>query len=33
MHLPIFKMERFQSLWENVVEYNLAESGELIFKL
>jgi len=33
MHLPIFKMERFQSLWENVVEYNLAESGVKPFKL
>jgi aspartate/methionine/tyrosine aminotransferase len=33
MHLPIFKMERFQSLWENIVEYNLAESGVKPFKL
>lgn len=33
MHLPIFKMERFQSLWENIVKYNLAESGVKPFKL
>ena len=27
MHIEPFAMERFQSLWENVVEYNLSESG------
>lgn len=27
MELTIFEMERMQSTWENVVEYNLAESG------
>jgi hypothetical protein len=27
MKIDIFKMERKQSLWENVVEYNLSESG------
>ncbi|HEK85760.1 MAG: aminotransferase class I/II-fold pyridoxal phosphate-dependent enzyme [Candidatus Saccharicenans sp.] len=27
MKIEIFKMERMQSLWENVVEYNLSESG------
>jgi hypothetical protein len=25
--LRIFEMERWQSKWENLVEYNLAESG------
>ncbi len=27
MHIEPFAMERFQSLWENVVDYNLSESG------
>lgn len=27
MKLEIFKMERMQSTWENVVDYNLSESG------
>jgi len=27
MKIEIFKMERMQSLWENVVDYNLSESG------
>ena len=27
MNIEIFKMERMQSTWENVVEYNLSESG------
>jgi aspartate/methionine/tyrosine aminotransferase len=27
MKIDLFKMERMQSLWENVVEYNLSESG------
>lgn len=27
MKIEIFKMERIQSLWENVVDYNLSESG------
>jgi len=27
MHIDIFKMERMQSTWENVVDYNLSESG------
>lgn len=27
MNIDIFKMERMQSLWENVVDYNLSESG------
>jgi len=27
MHIDVFKMERMQSLWENVVDYNLSESG------
>jgi hypothetical protein len=27
MKIDIFKMERMQSLWENVVDYNLSESG------
>jgi Aspartate/tyrosine/aromatic aminotransferase len=27
MKIEVFKMERMQSLWENVVEYNLSESG------
>jgi len=27
MRIPPFKMERLQSVWENVVEYNLSESG------
>jgi len=27
MHVDIFKMERMQSTWENVVDYNLSESG------
>lgn len=27
MKIDVFKLERFQSTWENIVEYNLAESG------
>ena len=27
MKIEIFEMERMQSTWENVVEYNLSESG------
>jgi aspartate/methionine/tyrosine aminotransferase len=27
MNIDIFKMERMQSTWENVVDYNLSESG------
>ncbi len=27
MHIDTFKMERMQSTWENVVDYNLSESG------
>ncbi len=27
MKIEVFKMERMQSTWENVVEYNLSESG------
>jgi len=27
MKIETFKMERMQSTWENVVEYNLSESG------
>lgn len=27
MHLPVFAMERMQSTWENLVDYNLSESG------
>lgn len=27
MHIEPFAMERFQSLWENIVDYNLSESG------
>jgi len=27
MKLDVFKMERMQSLWENIVDYNLSESG------
>ncbi|MGZ5487899.1 MAG: aminotransferase class I/II-fold pyridoxal phosphate-dependent enzyme [Candidatus Aminicenantales bacterium] len=27
MHIDVFKMERMQSTWENVVDYNLSESG------
>jgi aspartate/methionine/tyrosine aminotransferase len=27
MNIPTFELERIQSLWENVVEYNLSESG------
>ncbi len=27
MNIEPFEMERYQSLWENVVEYNLSESG------
>jgi len=27
MNIEVFKLERMQSTWENVVEYNLAESG------
>lgn len=27
MDIELFAMERFQSLWENIVDYNLSESG------
>jgi aspartate/methionine/tyrosine aminotransferase len=27
MNIDVFKMERMQSTWENVVDYNLSESG------
>jgi hypothetical protein len=27
MRIPLFKMERVQSTYENYVEYNLSESG------
>jgi aspartate/methionine/tyrosine aminotransferase len=27
MNIPTFELERIQSLWENIVEYNLSESG------
>src|SRR6185503_18612113 len=27
MKIELFKMERMQSTWENLVEYNLSESG------
>ena len=27
MKIENFELERFQSLWENEVEYNLSESG------
>ncbi len=27
MKIPIFEMERMQSTWENVVDYDLSESG------
>ncbi len=27
MHIDVFRMERMQSTWENVVDYNLSESG------
>ena len=33
MHIEPFEMERFQSLWENIVEYNLSESGVHPLKL
>lgn len=33
MKIEIFKMERMQSTWENVVEYNLSESGVHPLKL
>jgi aspartate/methionine/tyrosine aminotransferase len=33
MHIEPFEMERFQSLWENVVDYNLSESGVHPLKL
>jgi len=33
MHVEPFEMERFQSLWENVVNYNLSESGVHPLKL
>jgi aspartate/methionine/tyrosine aminotransferase len=33
MQLKPFEMERYQSLWENVVEYNLSESGVHPLKL
>ncbi|MDH5716001.1 MAG: hypothetical protein OEZ30_10580, partial [Candidatus Aminicenantes bacterium] len=27
MKIETFKMERMQSIWENVVDYNISESG------
>ena len=27
MRIPIFEMERMQSTWENLVEYDMSESG------
>jgi hypothetical protein len=27
MKIPPFELERNQSLWENIVEYNVSESG------
>lgn len=27
MNIEVFKLERMQSTWENIVDYNLAESG------
>lgn len=33
MHVEPFAMERFQSLWENMVDYNLSESGVHPLKL
>lgn len=33
MNIELFAMERFQSLWENVVDYNLSESGVHPLKL
>ena len=27
MKIPVFEMERMQSTWENVVEYDMSESG------
>jgi len=33
MYLKPFAMERFQSIWENVVDYNLSESGIHPFQL
>ena len=33
MHIPPFEMERWQSLWENEVTYNLSESGVAPFTL
>lgn len=33
MHVEIFAMERYQSTWENIVEYNLSESGVHPFSL
>jgi len=27
MRIPLFAMERMQSTWENLVDYNLSESG------
>jgi hypothetical protein len=29
MKIEVFEMERMQSTWENVVEYDLSESGVL----
>ncbi|MDZ7318215.1 MAG: aminotransferase class I/II-fold pyridoxal phosphate-dependent enzyme [candidate division KSB1 bacterium] len=33
MHLETFAMERYQSTWENIVDYNLSESGVHPFAL
>jgi len=33
MHVQPFEMERYQSLWEHIVEYNLSESGVHPLKL
>ena len=33
MDIPPFEMERWQSLWENRVRYNLSESGVAPFSL
>ena len=27
MAIPIFEMERMQSTWENLVDYDMSESG------
>ncbi len=33
MHVELFEMERYQSIWENIVDYNLSESGVYPFSL